>query len=160
MRLLHVDNCTADIYATPPPIVSEDDENCNSSYNQEEEEEDEEDDDENDQEEVSNNNKHDKTDNNNDETKVVITDDIGWIYLPFVSEDSIWGKNDEETSLRVKMWLPSASDIIQKIESFYDSNKNISSINLIYKEESIGCYLEYEEEVIDINDNLIEMNIS
>lgn len=39
-----------------------------------------------------------------------------WVYLPFVGDDSMWGKEAEETALSLALWLPSKAYLSTKIK--------------------------------------------
>jgi hypothetical protein len=94
-------------------------------------------------------------------TSKKITDDNGeWLNIPFVSDDSDWGKSDEEAGIFLSIWLP--NEILQgstTCPTFLAATKSRlksgtastdrststgTSVELIFNDEECAARLEYE----------------
>lgn len=80
----------------------------------------------------------------------IMNDTLGeWKYIPFISDKSVWGKEEDETGLSLKIWIPNSI--------YIKTLSNSSSYLNKYLDRECAATLEYEideefmEEVQNIN---------
>eukprot|EP01041_Mallomonas_annulata_P000188 gene188-323_t len=81
-----------------------------------------------------------------------------WIDLPFISEDSVWGKDEDEAGLRLVMWMP--TEKISQAHQERSRDEDCSCIAIIYEDDAAAAFLEYEEDEDDLPQNMDEMNLA
>lgn len=99
------------------------------------------------------------------EVSIRTDDDSEWIIMPFVTDQSQWGKSDDEAGLDLKMLLPSCSinDYLEAIElkqkrgkdkkrkaetkdeSYAKAPSDCSTFKIVYTNNQVAARLEYEE---------------
>ena len=91
-----------------------------------------------------------------------VTDDDtsagSWAYLPFVSDDSIWGKDEDEAGLRLRMWIPEESFLAAR--NVFSTAALGSTLYINYLDSECAARLEYEEEEDFVDDMADEVEVA